>query len=427
MADGGLLLADERLLVSDVPVRRAGDGLGFVQYAGPLAKVIASGGTDTPFTIGVFGPWGSGKSSLLSMVDEDLEQNYQGRTIRVHFNPWLHRKEPNMLVSLLHALNDTLLEQEKERSANSRKHVAHVLGTITANIVLGKVSGGNVKLDDIKTASEEYSRVKGEVESEMRKIRSTLQGAADHLAEQNIRLVFFIDDLDRCEPSEIIDLLESVKLFLDLRNVVVVLAIAKDVIDRGVAVKYRDFGFTAEQVVEIGNEYLDKLIQLPLYLAAFDASKIGSFLSGFTIPPSLQPHIGLLQRIVAPNPRHIKRVLNLAAFTGEVAAADPARLDFRLDLVIRLIVLRIQSPALYRAAAERPSLLTDLEAVYQGRLRTNDPTGFVHRHGVELASRAQSDITVFFRSELYLGELFAASTFGEAANVLADYIAVLGG
>ncbi|MEU1393884.1 MULTISPECIES: P-loop NTPase fold protein [unclassified Nonomuraea] len=419
-------MIDERLLVSDAPVRRAGDGLGFIQYVDPLARAITSEGTETPFTIGVFGPWGSGKSSLLSMVNEALEQNHPGRTIRVHFNPWLHRKEPNMLVPLLHTLNDTLLEQEENKAADSRKRITHVIGIITANIVLGKVSGGNVKLDDIKSASEEYSKAKGEVESEMRKIRSTLQTAADDLAEQGIRLVFLIDDLDRCEPHEIVDLLESVKLFLDLRNVVVVLAIAKDVIDRGVAVKYRDFGFTADKVIEVGNEYLDKMIQLPLYLAAFDASKIGSFLATLTIPTAIEPHVDLLQRIVAPNPRHIKRVLNLAAFTGAVATANSSRADLRLDLVIRLIVLRIQSPVLYRAAVGRPSLLIDLESVYQGRIRPDGDISLVHRYGTQLASTAQSDITAFYGSEPYFTELFAASRFSEVENVLADYIAMLG-
>jgi hypothetical protein len=420
-------VADERLLVSDAPVRRAGDGLGFVQYVGPLSKVIASAGTETPFTIGVFGPWGSGKSSLLAMVNEALEEDYPGRTIRVHFNPWLHRKEPSMLIPLLHALHDTLQERDEERTSESRGRIAHVIGTLAANIVLGKVSGGSVKLDDIKSASEQYSKAKSQVESEMRKIRSTLQDVADRLGKQNIRLVFLIDDLDRCEPDEIVDLLESVKLFLDLHNVVVVLAIAKDVIDRGVAVKYRDFEFEVDKIIQISNEYLDKMIQLPLYLAAFDESKIGSFISGLAIPVELEPQVDLLRRIVAPNPRHIKRVLNLAAFTSAVAAADLSRRAPRLDLVIRLIVLRIQSPHFYDAVAARPRLLIDLEAAYQDELKIDNDRGFVERYGPQLAEAAQQIATKFYRSEPYFKELFAESKFREVENDLDDYIAMLGG
>lgn len=420
-------MAHERLLVSDAPARRAGDGLGFVQYVGPLARVIASSGTETPFTIGVFGPWGSGKTSLLTMVDEALEKDYPGRTITVHFNPWLHRREPNMLIPLLHTVRDTLNEKDEERTRASRDRILHVIGMLSANIVLGKVSGGSIKLEDITSASEKYSKAKGEVESELRKIRSTLEGVADQLGQQNVRLVLLVDDLDRCEPNEIVDLLESVKLFLDVPNVIVVLALAKDIIDRGVAVKYRDFGFDSEKIIGIASEYLDKMIQLPLYLTAFDESKIGSFISGLAIAPELEPHVGLLQRIVAPNPRHIKRVLNLAAFTAAVADADPSRHTPHLDLVIRLIVLRIQSPHLFRAVAARPLLLTDLEAVYQGDLKIDKSADFVQRYSPALAEAAQREAAAFFRSEPYLRDLFAESAFKDVENELEDYITMLGG
>ncbi|MFC5008245.1 P-loop NTPase fold protein [Dactylosporangium cerinum] len=54
------------------------------------------------------------------------------------------------------------------------------------------------------------------------------QKEADRIGGKNARLVFFADDLDRCEPDHIIDLIESVKPFLDLSNAFVVPAIAKE-------------------------------------------------------------------------------------------------------------------------------------------------------------------------------------------------------
>ncbi|NNN32187.1 AAA family ATPase [Streptomyces sp. S3(2020)] len=420
-------MTTERLLVSDAPVGRAMDGLGLIQYVGPLARVIVSEATETPFTVGIFGPWGSGKSSLLRMIAETLEADYPERTIRVDFNPWVYRNEPNMLLPLLHTLQDTLSDDRSQRFSQTVRRLGSVISTLTANIVLGKVSGGSVKLDDIKNAAEEYSKARGLVESEMRRLRSTLQAEADRLAESGVRLVILIDDLDRCEPDEIVDLLESMKLFFDLRNIFVVMAIAKDVVDRGVAVRYRDFGFTTEKVIEIGNEYLDKMIQLPLYLSTFNAPTIGAFIAGLNLPPDLAPHIELLQKIVYPNPRHIKRVVNLAIFTHAVARDAPGRQVPRLDLLLRLIVLRIQSPALYRASVARPDLLADLEAVYQDRLRPDDTDGFTRRHGTELAELAQEGVHQFYGLEPYFEDIFSESSFGEVTGELVDYITMLGG
>ncbi|GII67482.1 hypothetical protein Skr01_75670 [Sphaerisporangium krabiense] len=419
-------MATERLLVSDAPVGRDLDRLDLRRYVGPLAEVIVSEGTDTPFTIGVFGPWGSGKSSLLRMVGEALDADHPERTVRVEFNPWVHRKEPNMLLPLLHTLQDTLARDAKARFGDTVRRLSSVISTLTTNILLGRVSGGAIQLDDIKSASEEYSKAHGEVESEMRNLRSTLQSEADRLAAKDVRLVIMVDDLDRCEPDEIIDLLESLKLFFDLRNVFVVLAIAKDVVDRGVALKYREFNFGADKVIEIGNDYLDKIIQLPLYLSAFEESAIGAFLHGLDLPRELVPHIDLLKEIVYPNPRHIKRVLNLAAFTNVVARNTADLPEFRLDLLLRLIVIRIQSPSLYKAIKAGPSLLVDLESVYQGTLYPTDANRFVRRHGTTRAVAAQEAVVRFHHAEPYYEALFAGSAFAAIEPHLREYMSLLG-
>src|SRR6185437_7765945 len=91
--------------VSLASVKRAGaDWLKFQRYVDPLLSIFADPQTETPFTIGVFGTWGSGKSTLLSMLCERLEEKHPAKFVRVWFNPWNHRREPNMLVPLLHAL-----------------------------------------------------------------------------------------------------------------------------------------------------------------------------------------------------------------------------------------------------------------------------------------------------------------------------------
>jgi predicted KAP-like P-loop ATPase len=271
-------------VLSDAPSGHASDQLQFSRYVEPLTEVILNDLTQTPFTVGVFGAWGSGKTSLLEMIDQKLASDRDQQVVRVHFNPWIYRREPNILLPLLHTLQDTLAEDSRSRFTESALTIGALAAKLSAGVLLGRLSGGAVSLGDIDQLASDYAKQRHKAEGEMRGLRAALQQQADAIRDKGARLVFFIDDLDRCEPTEIIDLLESVKLFLDLRNVFIIIAIAKDVVDRGVAFKYRDFGFTQDKVLAVGDEYLDKMIQLPLYLLPIDANAVGKFMRALSCP-----------------------------------------------------------------------------------------------------------------------------------------------
>jgi predicted KAP-like P-loop ATPase len=99
------------------------------------------------------------------------------------------------------------------------------------------------------------------VQNQLRNLREALRIQAKALYDSGVTIVLLVDDLDRCDPTEIIDLLESVKLFLDVEHVIHVLAVGKEVIDPGVEVKYGKFTFSVERKATLGAEYLEKLIQ----------------------------------------------------------------------------------------------------------------------------------------------------------------------
>ena len=233
-------------VLSDAPVTFLQDNLGYKRYVDPLVGVLTNPNTETPFTIGIFGAWGSGKSSLLAMIDERLADKHRDEFIRVHFNPWVYRREPQMLVPLLHTLRDRLAEDGKRRFVDTVKKLGTILVTLTADELLKKVTANAVSLQRLGELEKRYADARSIVQSQTRVLRKALETEIGKLADDT-KVVFFVDDLDRCEPHEIIDLLESIKLFLDIPGVFVILAIAKEVVDRGVAVKYRgfDLGSTA--------------------------------------------------------------------------------------------------------------------------------------------------------------------------------------
>lgn len=91
----------------DSAISAGEDQLDFNRFVEPLGSLLASPETRTPITVGIFGPWGSGKSSMLQLLEGYLEKQFKGKFLAVEFMPWIHRREPNMLVPLLYVLHAT--------------------------------------------------------------------------------------------------------------------------------------------------------------------------------------------------------------------------------------------------------------------------------------------------------------------------------
>ncbi len=109
-----------------------------------------------------------------------------------------------------------------------------------------------------------------------------ITGRSNNDAGVKLNLLFLIDDLDRCLPEKAVQVMESVKLFLDARGCAFVLALDEEVVERGIMHRYRDYLFqgggglqkSGDESVEnqltqlpiTGAEYLEKIIQLPIHL-----------------------------------------------------------------------------------------------------------------------------------------------------------------
>jgi predicted KAP-like P-loop ATPase len=408
-------------LVTDAPTTV--DALDFDRYLDPLLSIIRDPYTQTPFTIGVFGAWGAGKSTLLNLLDRRLEKQAPDDFVRIHFNPWVHRKEPNMLVPLLHTLNDTLLADPKERFTESVKKIGSVLLRLGADILLKTVTADAVDLEHMEKLEEQYLKKRGQVESEIRNLRKNLQEEANRIHKGGAKLVFFIDDLDRCGPLEIIDLLESIKLFFDMEHSFIILALDKEVIDRGIEIKYKDFQLKDRQA-QLGAEYLEKMIQLPLQLYPLHMSQVEKFIGIMPPQAAVKGHIPLLSSFVMPNPRKIKRILNIISVTAAVIDRTPALKDLKIDIVIRLVVMQVQSPELYARALKEPRLFKTISSIYS----SNPPTikdDFFIEYG-QRSQELQAFCVQHCRPESYLKAVFQAKPFDGLETQLPTYFTMLG-
>ena len=261
-------------VVSDAPVGLDGDRLSFRRYLDPLVSVITDPEQQTPFTVGVFGAWGSGKSSLLQMLNEQLEKDYSEKFVRVWFDPWTYRGEPNLLIPLLHTLRDSLDKDTNHRFVESAEKIGEVLLRLGTDLLLKAVTADAVSVEKLEMLEKQYLERRFAVESMMRNLRKTLQEQVNIIYQGGARLVLLVDDLDRCDPDQIIALLDSIKLFLDLEHVFVFLAVDREVIHRGIQIRYDKFRFAAGREEVVGYEYLEKMVQLPVELFPLSGTQI---------------------------------------------------------------------------------------------------------------------------------------------------------
>src|SRR5262249_28339938 len=210
-----------------------GDGLEFSSYADVIAEAVID--TRGPFTIGVFGEWGMGKTSLMRLVEHKLSGHKNIAT--VWFNAWRYEQEEHPIVPLV----GTIVRELEKRDRPSRVHKsfssltkalkAFAYGvSVTPSVNVPGLAGVGTAVA-FKDGAGRYEQLTKDTLVD----RSLYYGAFTELdavrLDDDIRIVVLIDDLDRCFPDRGVKLLESIKLALAQPGFIFILAVAREVIE----------------------------------------------------------------------------------------------------------------------------------------------------------------------------------------------------
>jgi len=204
---------------SDRPlVRKADDKLNRAPFADRVARVLRGVPRGAGLVVGIYGPWGDGKTTILNMLRGDLESDEM--TVVRDFNPWRLTDEESMFRGFFSMLADafgeslsTKLEITKARTSKWVRRLRWVTRTAgwfwkpaeSVDDVLAKfekvaISGDRVGLDDLRT-----------------RISALLKNV-------DKRIVVLVDDIDRLDKHEIHTLFRLIKACADFPNVCYVLA-----------------------------------------------------------------------------------------------------------------------------------------------------------------------------------------------------------
>ena len=233
--------------ITDMPcTSEEEDLLEISKYVKGLGKFIRE--CQTPMSIAIQGDWGTGKTSTLNLLKKNLEADKDTNGIKcVFFNTWQYSQfnmEDSLYVSFVHNL-------VKQCGGNDE-----ILRTVAG---FGKLAF--FKAIDWKfgtNASEILDGFEKAKKDQMESVSKLQEDFAELVKKTGKRLVIFIDNLDRLNPEVAVELLEIIKLFVNVENSIFVLAIDYEVVVKGVRKKYGE-NLSEEKC----RNFFDKIIQLP--------------------------------------------------------------------------------------------------------------------------------------------------------------------
>ena len=329
-----------RKLLLDAPTKKP--ALGYQRIAAAFAEVITQ--SKPNFAIGIFGGWGSGKTTLMTAIKAALPKD---DFAAVNFNAWRFEREPQLLIPLLDTIRAELISHAERNAETGLKlrQIAERLGKVVRALAKG-LSGSvglpgavvvNYDAGQALDAISELSAGNDSLKPESLYVAAfkELQDSFTHLVEAGINgVVVFVDDLDRCLPGNALDVLESMKLFFDLTGFVFVVGLDEDVIDRAVLAKFATETFSyppeGQQASSamtslnerLGGEYAKKIFQVPYSLPAMLPQQLTDLLESMydeagiegdqlaDLRERVRPYVNLIAVERRVNPREVKRFIN---------------------------------------------------------------------------------------------------------------------
>lgn len=254
----------------------------------------------SPATIGVYGDWGSGKSTLMKMVKKSLDAD--NNTLTVEFNGWLFEGYEDAKTALCGTILDemrtheTLFAKGKEKIKALLKKVdggkllskgvkygldfllTSGIGTVTELTLTGIISAvkqkaGDVSEDEIKKVIDAFKKEETK-RTEIKNFRKTFKEVFEDCKGE--RLVVFIDELDRCTPDTVLDIFEAIRLFLYVPGTTFIIGADERLVSYAVKTKYKDI---PGHDIDISKEYLEKLVQYPVKIPQLNEQEVKQYIT----------------------------------------------------------------------------------------------------------------------------------------------------
>jgi predicted KAP-like P-loop ATPase len=320
------------------------DLLGHDKIAQTILEIIKDNHL-RPLTIGVYGDWGVGKSSILSLLQAKVALEKHAKVSEIHcilFNGWLFQDYEDAKTALMETVVSELakLQPRSERIQKLAKSlfrrinwlkVAKVSSSAAMTFftgvplpgmlgqmsdwykkgkeLMGKEENENSKDGDSFLKEAEEESVTQQIEAFRKEFKKLIQTSkVDHI-------IILVDDLDRCLPKSVIEILEAIRLFLFVEGTTFVLSADEKMIEYAVREHFPNLPADYQDYTK---NYLEKLIQIPIRIPLLNKAQTGNYIKLLMIQHHLKHDYEQLKNVYEHYNKQKKRPYDTMNLSYEI-------------------------------------------------------------------------------------------------------------
>jgi len=215
------------------------DNKGYALYAQNIAKKIKESHFEKSFAIGINGQWGSGKTSMSNLIRRHTQDEKD--VISIDFKPWSSSTPDAIIRDFFETLQDEL---SPYHAALSRLLIRYSrkLTTIDSNVITQTIEYAANYILDLDATNKVYEKI----------------NAA--LKDINKKIIIYIDDLDRLEQNEIMEVIRLIRNTANFYNTYFIVTYDKDYVHNALA----------DAKIHNHEKFLEKIFQLEVNLPYYD-------------------------------------------------------------------------------------------------------------------------------------------------------------
>lgn len=338
------------MFIPDTPITAVNeDKLGRTKFAIRLAETLSNWQRHESIVIGLYGPWGSGKTSIVNMTVEQILSASQSlpeenKPIIVSFNPWNFSEQNQLLLMFFTQLLSEIEADGPKKWRNLRdtfdKYGSYLAATSDVPTI-GKYIGSIGKL--LKKTEDTPFQLRKDIDNAFRELQQ--------------RVIITLDDLDRLTTREIRQVFQLIKLNANFPNTIYLIAADRTVIEKSL---------DTEQGVS-GRAYLEKIVQVGFDIPPIDPTYISELLDNEfekVIEDNQDAYFDNSQwselyssgfKLLFQTLRDLKRYTNSLTFNLTLVSSEINLVDF-----IGIEALRVFTPEVYEAIRINKAVFTSI-------------------------------------------------------------------